>query len=82
MHARNRPKAIKDTMAYATLRVGDKAKIVDNGRLSKETYTVQAVVPDNGSVRYRLNGYVRDVYREKLRKVATGSLPGGKCKTA
>ena len=69
-------------MAFATLRVGDKAKIVDNGRLSKETYTMQAVVPDHGTVRYRLNGYVRDVYRQNLRKLATGSLPGGKSKTA
>ena len=69
-------------MAYVTLRVGDKAKIVDGGKLSTETYIVQAVVPDHGTVRYRLNGYVRDVYRQNLRKVAPGGLPGGKRKTA
>ena len=37
--------AQKERMAYATLCVGDKAKIVDGRKLSKETYTVQAVVP-------------------------------------
>ena len=60
-------------MVYATLRVGDKAKIAADGKLSKQTYTIQAVVPDHGTVRYRLNGYVQDVYRDKLRKVATAS---------
>jgi len=73
--------AQRERMAYATLRVGDKAKIVDGRKLSKETYAVQAVVPDHGSVRYRLTGYVRDVDRQNLRKVAAGSLPGGKRKT-
>ena len=69
-------------MVYATLRVGDKAKIVDNGKLSKQTYTVQAVVPDHGTVRYLLNGHVRDIYRDKLRKVATASPLAAKRKSA
>jgi hypothetical protein len=57
----------KPARRFTPLRVGDRVRMTEG---PKEIFVVSGIVPRQSGDWYRLNGYVHDMPRQKLRKVS------------